>query len=440
MPTGAVFSNFEGYAVQELVITKKVTLFKRARYKLPDGKYVTAPLPESVNGHFGDGLKEFIVTQYHCNNVTQNKIHQDLVSRGISISEGTIDTILSDAATKLEPEHDEILDVAKLLSLEVRADDTGGKHNGKNHFHVVIQNDFFTYIQSSPSKSRKNFLRVLQGKTECYALNQHAIAYLKSCGVHEPLVAKLETHLGAECATEAAWKQFLETIGINACTAGKKIILTLDEAALLGALIKNGLRPDLILLTDGAPQFNKIFIHALCWIHAERIIKRLVPVNDDERKEIDRILDQIWDFYRALKAYKEHPDDDQKLLLEKHFDEIFLQSVRYQQLFEALRGFYKLKKELLRVLENPFIDLHNNSSERDIRSVVCKRKISGSTRSIIGYKARNIFPSIIKTCQKNGVSPLKFIRDRLSTKPVMESLGSLIRSRSGLAETPTPSS
>lgn len=438
LPVGAVFSNFEGYTVQELVIEKKVTLFRRARYKLPSGEYITAPLPDTVKGHFGDGLKGYIVNQYHCNNVTQNKIHKDLISHGISISEGTIDAILVEATTKLEPEHDEILEVAKQVSRTIGTDDTEGKHNGSRHFHTVIQNDLFTYIQGSPTKSRKNFLHMLQGKTKCYLINENAIAYLKKCSVHEPMIAKIEVHLGKECATEAEWHQFLESIEINPCTAGKKILLALDEAALLGGLIKQGLRPDLVLLSDGAPQFKKLTIHGLCWIHAERIIKRLVSCNDDERKELDHVLDKIWDFYRALKAYKEHPDAAQKPVLEKQFDDIFLQSVVNPKLIVALSGFYKLKKELLRVLDYPFIELHNNSSERDIRPLVCKRKISGSTRSVIGYMARNIFPSIIKTCQKNDISPLKFIRDRLSTNPVMQSLGSVIRARANLIDVPAP--
>ena len=417
-----------------------MTLFKRARYKLPNGEYITAPLPEGVRGHFGDGLREFIVTQYHCNNVTQNKIHKELVSRGISISEGTINAILTDATAKLEPEYDGILEAAKQVSTEVRTDDTEGRHNGVRHFHTVLQNDLFTIIQSSQSKSRKSLLQIMRGKMENYVLNEDAIAYIKRCGVREEFVTKIETYIGTECATKDEWTQFLETIGINACTTGKNNLITLDQAGIFGALIHNGWRPDLILLSDGAPQFKKIFPHQLCWIHAERIIKRLVPVNDGERKEIDHIVGQIWDFYDALKIYKVHPENDQKQILEEQFSKIFLQAVNYEKLRDAMLGFYRLKKELLLVLEHPEIPLHNNSSERDIRSVVCKRKISGSTRSNMGYKARNIFPSIIKTCQKLGISYLEFIRDRLSTKPIMESLESVIRSKSCFVETPTPSS
>jgi hypothetical protein len=34
---------------------------------------------------------------------------------------------------------------------------------------------------------------------------------------------------------------------------------------------------------DDAGQFN-VFDHALCWIHAERVINRLIPLNDDHVK------------------------------------------------------------------------------------------------------------------------------------------------------------
>ncbi len=49
------------------------------------------------------------------------------------------------------------------------------------------------------------------------------------------------------------------------------------------------------------------------------------------------------------------------------------------------------QQELLRVLDKPYLPLHNNLSEQGIRDYVKKRKISGSTRSKAGAKVSRYF-------------------------------------------------
>ena len=66
------------------------------------------------------------------------------------------------------------------------------------------------------------------------------------------------------------------------------------------------------------------------------------------------------------------------------------------------------------MLERPDIPLHNNLSERDIREYVIKRKISGSTRSEDGRRARDTFASLNKTCQKLGFGFWDYLIDRIT--------------------------
>ena len=76
--------------------------------------------------------------------------------------------------------------------------------------------------------------------------------------------------------SEADWKEYL--IKMEVTTKQSQHILT--DAALLAGAIHNGLSPNLIILSDGAPQFA-ILIHAMCWVHAERPIRRLYGYTEE---------------------------------------------------------------------------------------------------------------------------------------------------------------
>ena len=88
-------------------------------------------------------------------------------------------------------------------------------------------------------------------------------------------------------------------------------ILTLrivTEGALLGGLVTRGVSPDLGVLSDGAQQFV-LFVHAACWVHAERPFDKLIPHNEEHRSAIETVRAQLWDLYKDLKAYRDNPDE-----------------------------------------------------------------------------------------------------------------------------------
>ncbi|MEI9983526.1 MAG: transposase [Aliidongia sp.] len=66
------------------------------------------------------------------------------------------------------------------------------------------------------------------------------------------------------------------------------------------------------------------------------------------------------------------------------------------------------------MLERPDIPLHTNGSENDIRCVVTRRKISGGTQSDEGCTARDAMLSLLKTCNKLGISFWHYLGDRLA--------------------------
>src|SRR5713226_9099484 len=178
-PPGAVSNGYEEYFVQELLLEAKVTRYLRERILLPDGSTRLAPLPDDVlpDLHFGPGLLGFILYQHNQCHVTQGKLLEQLHDLGIDISAGELSRLLTENHEAFHQEKAEVLQAGLQASEYVGVDDTTARHQGKNGYCTAIGNDLFAYFESTDSKSRLNFLHVLQGAQRDYAINDMALAY-----------------------------------------------------------------------------------------------------------------------------------------------------------------------------------------------------------------------------------------------------------------------
>jgi hypothetical protein len=271
-----------------------------------------------------------------------------------------------------------------------------------------IGNEHFACFKSTNSKSRINFLELLAAG-HGYQINDEAIAYMKERELPQAFLDVLRQHERASFADQSAWLSHLDSLGMD--VARHRTIAT--EGALLGCLKRRGIAQDLAIISDDAGQFN-VLVHGLCWVHAERLVHKLLPLNDLHREDIARVRADIWSFYADLKEYKLHPTSQRKCELQERFDAVFIQKTRYATLDRLLRRIHKNKSELLLVLERPEVPLHTNGSERDIRDQVKKQKISGGTRSELGCQCRDTFSSLKKTCRKRGISFWNYLTDRIS--------------------------
>lgn len=403
-----------------MIFIKKNIEYKCARWKLPDGTYFSEKMPQEYeNNHFGPELRQHIIYQHHFNRVPQGKIYLELRDKGIDISTGQINSILAEAAKKFTPEKENMLASALPISDFVQVDDTGGRHQGKNQFSTVICNDFFVYFKTTKSKSRINFLQILNANNEPYAVDENAIMYAKKYCVSKSTMEWFESKIGS-IYYEPDLENFFGDIILS-----KKDKRIITEACLFAACINGGMPIDLKILSDDAKQFD-IANNALCWIHAERAIKKIVPIDDEEKAAIVIAKNSIWNFYRELKEYREFPSEEKKEYLSKKFDEIFSTPTYGYSIAPIFATFLKNKKKLLLILDYPNLPLHNNTSEQDIREYVIKRKISGGTRSDLGREARDTFTSIIKTCLKNKVSFWDFVNDRIKNLNIIPSLSEIV--------------
>jgi hypothetical protein len=293
-------------------------------------------------------------------------------------------------------------------------------HDGENGFCTHVGNDFFAFFESTDSKSRINFLEILRGRSTAYTLNDCAVEYWNRQKLAQTVIKELLCG-EKEFADEQAWSAWLTRNQV----IDQRHVRIATEGALLGTLIAQGVSPELVVLSDGAGQFN-ILVHALCWIHVERPLAGLVPSNEEHKKKIEEVRKQIWELYQKLKEYKESPGEQQKEELEKQFDALVEQETPYPSINSVLGGMKLKRAELLRVLERPETPLHNNLSESHIREYVKKRKISGSTRSEAGRKTRDTFASLKKTCMRLAVRFWEYLRDRVRGSGKIASLAKLI--------------
>ena len=434
LPEGATFKGFEAYVVQDLLIKSDTTRYLRGRYDLPEGGSVLAPFPAGVlpveGGHFGANLIAFMLDQYHQAQVTEPLLLEQLWEYGIDISAGQLHRILTENKDHFHQEKAEVLATGLLVSSYVGTDDTGARHQGKNGYCTVIGNDLFTSFESTASKSRLNFLQVLQGGQRDYALNDTALAYWRRQKLAAAVVEQL-TQGAQEFATEQAWQARLVALAIT----DERHVRIATEGALLGGLVARGISPDLGVLSDGAPQFV-IFVHAACWIHAERPLAKLVPHNEEHRVAIEKIRTPIWELYQDLKAYREKPAAAQQPVLEARFDALVEQRTGYPSIDGVLKQMRDHKADLLRVLGRPELPLHNNAMESDSREFVKRRKISGGTRNDAGRRCRDTFASLKKTCRKLGLRFWDYLQDRVRGGGQVPRLADLIRQKA--QETPAP--
>jgi len=132
---------------------------------------------------------------------------------------------------------------------------------------------------------------------------------------------RLQAHTQATISEIACWEEHLDALGVE-CARHRRIA---TEGALLGGLIEKGFSLDLVIVSDGAGQFA-ILLHALCWVHAERLVHKRIPLNDQHRQHQERVRGEIWDLYADLKAYRRNPDPALAPALTARFDAIFTQS------------------------------------------------------------------------------------------------------------------
>ncbi len=425
VPEGSEFKGYADFYVQELIIKSVTTLYRKEKWLTSDGALITGEMElESNTPHFGPTLCSFVLYQYYHAQVTEPLIIEQLREWGVRISTGQLHRMITDGKEKFHQEKDEILKVGLRVSGHIHVDDTGARHGGKNGYCTHIGNEWFAWFESTKSKSRVNFLELLCAGHKDYVLSGEALEYMAAQKLPKEQLKKLAVTVDRVFSDKPLWQAFLK----QQCITSDRHVRIATEGALLGAVLSHGINPDLVIVSDDAGQFN-VLLHALCWIHTERLLAKLVGFNDAQRKDLEKTRKAVWKLYRDIKAYQKKPTSVVKVKLGQRFDEICKKQTCFTSLNLALKRMHKNKAELLLALERPDLPLHNNLSEGDIREYVKRRKISGGTRSEEGRRGRDTFASLKKTCRKLKVSFWEYVNDRVRNKNQIPQLPVLIAAR-----------
>jgi Transposase IS66 family/Protein of unknown function (DUF1192) len=427
LPAGCRFKGRKRYVVQDLQINAFVTRYHRERYLTPAGQLVTAPLPAGIVGHYGPQLVRYVVQQYYACNVSEPKLLDQLHAFGIKISLAQLNHLLTEGKEAFHAEKRTILASGLASATAVTVDDTGARHQGRTAHTLHIGNRHFAFFATSASKSRCSFLRtLLQGGVLGYRVNAAAQACWQEQGLPQSVIAALAGAPAQTFTDDAGWQAHLSALGIGDAHHRQGA----TEGALWGAIVEQRLLENVVVVSDGAPQFA-VGEHARCWIHAERQLQQLACATPGQHRLVARVRKRVWRLYDELKHYAAGGvvDAAESRRLRARFDRIFNAARSgFCALDELLGRLFDARHALLRVLERPDTPLHTNLSERDIRFCVQKRKTSGGTRGEEGRRCLDTFVSLAKTLRKHDLTLWDYLGDRLSIPgPRIPSMGDLIR-------------
>ena len=412
VPDGARFKGYEEFLVQDMIVRPLTVLYRRERWQLPSGETIVAPLPAGITTHFGPELKRFVLAQYHQGQTTMPRLLALLQDLGITISKRQLVRLLIKSQDAFLDEAQDVLRTGLAAASWITVDDTGARHKAKNGVCTHIGNDQFAAFITTGSKSRLNFLELLNAGDTTHLINDAALTYMREHNLSGKVIALLSGHATTRFADRAAWTAHLQALGITTLEVHPDPVRIATEGALWGSITAQGMLDDTVIVSDGAGQFD-VGHHAACWVHAERLVHKLDAFTEGRRTAKEAIRDRIWTLYADLKAYAGAPMPGAKTELVTRFDAIFTTKTCFVTLDRLLKRLHAKKADLLMVLERPDTPLHTNGSESDIRSHVTRRKVSGGTRSDLGRDCRDAFLGLMKTCAKQSIRFWDYLGCRL---------------------------
>lgn len=427
LPADAVFKGYTDVIMQDIFIEAVNIKFKREVYYSPsEKKTYSGRLPDGWTGDYSPNVKALVLSLYHDSRLTIPSIASFLNTHGVLISEAAVSNLITKEFYDVFcREKLEIVNAGLKSSPHQHTDDTGSRVNGVScHTHILC-NEFYTAYFTEKKKDRLTVVKILGGGKLTFILNETAFQIMGELNISNKWLRRLQnSNITGELTSEQFEEKLFKIFEgkENRPNVQKRI----KEACAIAAYRRN-IDKIPVLVCDDAPQFKLITEElALCWIHEGRHYNKLSPVYSGHRELLDSFIDKFWNFYTELKNYKENPNSHLKESMLEKFDNLFTMKTGYSDLDERIAKTLSKKIELLPVLEKPYLPLHNNPAEHEVRVEKRKQDISFQTRTDAGTKVKDAGMTIVQTAKKLGVNCYYYILDRISGAFKMTSLAKLI--------------
>jgi len=163
LPPGSRFKGYRDVVVQDIRIKPFNTRYRLEVWQTSEGEWRCGEAPAHLQGgHVDPTPRAFVLYQHHHCQVTQPLLHEPLGEWGIDLSVGQINALLSGHNEIFFAEKDPIVVMGLAVSRSITVDDSGARHTGKNGYVTQLGNEWFAWFSSTYSKSRINFLELLQ--------------------------------------------------------------------------------------------------------------------------------------------------------------------------------------------------------------------------------------------------------------------------------------
>ena len=293
----------------------------------------------------------------------------------------------------------------------------------------MVCNPVYTAYHTRPTKERLSVLDVLRnGRPRIFRLNHEALGYLEGLPWSKAAWRTLQSWINEQDLDEDSFVGRLQAALPKLSQQQRKALI--DAAAVAAYHAETDFPVVQALICDDAPQFNWLArIMMLCWVHAGRPYKKLIPVIPLHREQLEDFLKRFWEYYDQLLTYRQKPSPEESLRLEAEFDRLFSIQTGYDQLDRLITKTRAKKASLLSVLQYPELPLHNNPAELGVRQRVRKRDVSFGPRTLDGVRAWDTFATLAATAKKLGVSFYRYLHDRISAENQIPPMADLVKKR-----------
>ncbi len=154
--------------------------------------------------------------------------------------------------------------------------------------------------------------------------------------------------------------------------------------------------------------------HQMCTAHLLRDLNHISELyNNPVSKKIKNLFLKAINLERNMKVEDYHKNNKEVIEIKDIFEQLIKNDVvdnKHKLLQTFINRMRKFRKYIFTFLEDPLVPPDNNASERAIRNIKVKQKISGQFKNIENANYFAILRSIIDTTLKNGNDVFQALR------------------------------